>query len=372
VNREIETKTERIIELLAREDLGGVLLNAQHNFAWITAGGTNGIDLSRESGAASIFVRRDGKRFVLANNIEMPRMLAEEVSPDEFEPVDFTWQDDLLIARARSLCDGEIATDLALHSSASSIEAKIAPCRYELTDDETDRFRRLGSDAGTVIRDVIRKLSPGESEIEIAAKMSADLRAENMNSVVTLVAADDRISKYRHPIPTENRWRETLLLVTCAKRQGLIVNLSRMVSVGAVPEELRDRTERAAFVNATLWDATRPGISGTALYKIAANAYASVGAAEEINLHHQGGAAGYKTREWVAHPKSNEVVKENQAFAWNPSITGTKVEETVVVTGDGIDVISKSPDFPVIITTVDGREYHSPGILSIQDQENNE
>ena len=80
MNREIETKTERIIELLAREDLGGVLLNAQHNFAWITAGGTNGIDLSRESGAASIFVRRDGKRFVLANNIEMPRMLAEEVS----------------------------------------------------------------------------------------------------------------------------------------------------------------------------------------------------------------------------------------------------------------------------------------------------
>jgi Xaa-Pro dipeptidase len=365
VNREIDIKTQRIVELLEREKLGGVLLNAQHNFAWITAGGTNGIDLSRENGAASIFVRRDGKRFILANNIEMPRMLAEEVSPDEFEPVEFAWQDDLLIARARSLCEGEIAADLTIHSSVSSIEGNLAPCRHELTDEEIDRFRRLGADAGRVIRDAIGKISPGETEIEIAAKMSANLAAENMNSVVTLVAADERISKYRHPIPTENRWRKTLLLVTCANRHGLIVNLSRMVCVGAVPEKLREKTEGAAFVNATLWNATRPGVTGAELYQIAADAYTRVGAADEINLHHQGGAAGYKTREWVAHPESAEVVKMNQAFAWNPSITGTKVEETVIATGAGIDVITKSPDFPVMTTTLEGHEYHSPGILSV-------
>ena len=43
MNREIETKTERIVDLLDKEDLGGVLLNAQHNFAWITGGASNGI-----------------------------------------------------------------------------------------------------------------------------------------------------------------------------------------------------------------------------------------------------------------------------------------------------------------------------------------
>ena len=370
MNREIETKTERITELLKQEKLDGVLINAQHNFAWITAGGTNGIDLSRENGVASIFVRQDGKRFLLANNIEMPRMLAEEVSPDEFEPIEFAWQDekaeaDLLIARARSLCDGEVATDLAIHSSSCAIDAKLAPCRYELTDDEIARFRKLGGDAGEVLGDVIGKISPGESENEIAAKMRADLAAKNIKSVVTLVAADERISKYRHPVPTENRWRKTLLLVTCAKRHGLIVSLSRMVCIGAVQSELQEKTERAAFVNATLWNATRPGITGAELYQIAADAYASVGIPDEITLHHQGGAAGYKTREWVAHPKSVEVVQANQAFAWNPSITGTKVEETVIATGDGIDVISKSADFPVITTTVDGSEYHSPGIFSV-------
>ena len=45
---EIDIKTERLVEMLERENLGGVLLNAQHNFAWITGGGMNGVDRSRE------------------------------------------------------------------------------------------------------------------------------------------------------------------------------------------------------------------------------------------------------------------------------------------------------------------------------------
>jgi Xaa-Pro aminopeptidase len=119
-----------------------------------------------------------------------------------------------------------------------------------------------------------------------------------------------------------------------------------MVCVGEIQSELRERTEAAAFVNAKLWDATRPGATGADLYQIAADAYAGVGFADEINLHHQGGAAGYKTREWVAHPKSAEVVKQNQAFSWNPSVSGTKVEETIIVPSDGYDIITRSPDFP--------------------------
>jgi len=370
VSSEIEIKTERIVELLELENLGGVLLSAQHNFAWITGGASNGIDLSRENGVASIFVRKDGRRFLLANNIEMPRMLAEELSADDFEPVKFSWQDekasgDHAISKARSLSDGAIATDIAIHENALAIEGKIAPYRYELTAQEISRFRTLGRDAGRAVRETIVKISPGQTEIQIAAMMRAELATQDIVSVVTLVADDDRIAKYRHPMPTENRWRKTLLLVTCGKRGGLIVSLSRMVSVGDVPTELRDRTEATAFVNAKLWDAARPGATGAELYQVAADAYSRVGFADEINLHHQGGAAGYKTREWVAHPKSSDVVKQNQAFSWNPSVSGTKVEETIIVTSDGYDVITASPDLPVITTMIDGREYLSPGILTV-------
>jgi antitoxin VapB len=206
---------------------------------------------------------------------------------------------------------------------------------------------------------------PGQTEIEIAKKMLAELAAGGMTSVVTLVAADERIAKYRHPVPSDNRWNKLLLLVTCAKRGGLIASLSRIVCIGDVPDDLQRKTAAAAYVNACLAAATTPGLSGAELYAIAAEAYHAKGFADEINKHHQGGAAGYKTREWVAHPKNSEIVQQNQAFAWNPSITGTKVEETIIVTASGVDVITASPDFPSIETVVDGRSYFSPGILSI-------
>ena len=349
--------------MLSREGLGGVLLNAQHNFAWLTGGATNGIDLSRENGAASLLVTAHGKRYLLANNIEMHRMLAEEVSVDEFEPIEYSWQDEkangnLVIEKAAAVCGGNVASDYA-------IENKIAPCRYSLTEDEIVRYRSLGSDASEAITAVINKISPAETEMEIAEALRHELAQGQIVSVVTLVAADDRIAKFRHPVPTANRFERMLLLVTCAKRGGLIVSLSRMVCSGEISHELKRKTEAAANVNAHLLAATRPGATGGGLYETAAKAYAEQGFGDEIGRHHQGGAAGYRTREWVAHSKSTEVVQMNQAFSWNPSITGTKVEDTYIVTENGVENVTASADFPQVGVTVNGQEYISHGIKTV-------
>ncbi len=369
---EIEEKTQRVVAMLEREGFDAVLLNAQHNFAWLTGGGTNGIDTSRESGAASLLVTRFGERFVLANNIEIGRMLAEEVSEDDFEPVDHPWQGEktvpgIVLEKAKFVLEtgAKIASDIPIETETPVIENKIAKCRYELTRQEIVRFKALGHDAGRAMRDVFDKIVPGETEIEIAARMRSELAAYDIQSVVTLVAADDRIEKFRHPIPTSNRWNKTIMLVTCAKRGGLIASLSRIACVGEVPDELIAKTKAAAFVNASLWNATMAGTTGSELYQVASDAYSKCGFGDEINKHHQGGATGYRTREWVAHPNSTDVVIANQAFAWNPSITGTKVEETIVVTTSGVETITTSPDFPAIVTTINGREFSSPGILNI-------
>lgn len=368
---ELEEKTERLVLLLAENKLDSVVLNAQHNFAWLTGGGSNGVDLSRENGVASLMVSRDGRRFIFANNIEMPRMQAEQTG-GSFEAVEFSWQDEkadgniVLKSAKRILGDNaKIATDIPMFANSTAIEGKIAACRYVLTTEEQDRYRQLGKDAGSAMDCVVGLLEPGETEIEIAEKLRLELEKRGIASIVTLVAADERISQFRHPVPTAKRCEKTLLLVTCAKRQGLIASLSRVISFGKPDDELKRKTEAAAHVNAALLNATMPGTTGAEIYKIAADEYAATGFANEINRHHQGGAAGYRTRDWVAHPQSVEIVRECQAFAWNPSITGTKVEETCIVTADGVEIITASPFFPQIESVINGRSYFSPGVLSI-------
>ena len=355
--------------MLVAEGLGGVVLYAQHNFAWLTAGGTNGVDASREQGACSLLVRADGRRFVLASRIEMARILEEEIAGADFEPVDFAWEDEkarptFLADLAGSLVEGgALGSDLPLGGQVRTVEGAVARCRYSLTPPELERFRALGRDAGEAVGELVRSLEPGESETEVARRTSDALAARGIRSVVTLVAADERLAKFRHPVPTERRWERVLMVVTCARRGGLIASLTRIVCAGAVTDELRRRTDATARVNAKLLAATRPGAKGSELFRVAADAYAAEGFAGEEHLHHQGGAAGYKTRDWVAHPASDETVVSHQAFAWNPSVTGTKVEETCIVAGEGVELITTTPGWPQIPVTLGGREYLSPDVL---------
>jgi Xaa-Pro aminopeptidase len=358
--------------MLGAERLGGVLLTAQHNFSWLTAGSSNTIDTSREAGAGALVVRRDGRRFLLASRIEMARLLSEEVSAEDFEPVEFPWEEEkgsasFLADRALALLDkgDALGSDLPQGAHARTIEGALSRCRYRLTPSEIDRYRSLGEDAGDAIGGLVRTLKPGESEQEVARLARDVLAARDIHAVVVLVAADERIRQFRHPVPTGRRWEKVLMVVVCARRKGLIASLSRLVCAGPEPEELKRRTLSAARVDAALLAATRPGATGAELYEVAAHAYAAEGFLGEERLHHQGGACGYRGRDWVAHPACAERVESSQAFAWNPSITGTKVEETCIASESGIELITTSPDWPMLPVEVKGSEYLLPGVLSL-------
>ncbi|HXD31955.1 MAG TPA: M24 family metallopeptidase [Pyrinomonadaceae bacterium] len=369
---ELEEKTERLTRMLAAKGLGGVLLTLQPNFSWLTGGKQNLIDTSRESVAGALLVRSDGKRFVVANRIEMPRLLDEEVSATDFEPVDFPWEEEkssgtFVADRAGALLnDGQpLGSDTYLNGGAQVIEGDVSACRYKLTAAEIERFRALGKDAGEVIGKFMKTLEPGETEKDIAIRAAETFATRDMQTVVLLVAADERIQKYRHPTPTGRVWEKNLMVVVCARRNGLIASLSRLICRGPVTPDLARRTLAAAQVNAQLFAATRPGATGPELFDVAVRSYAETGFPNEEHRHHQGGACGYRTRDWMAHPNSREIVEINQAFAWNPTVTGTKCEETCIAFENGVEVITSSPDWPSISVEAGAKNYSLSDILSI-------
>lgn len=308
---------------------------------------------------------------MLANKIEMPRLLAEELNGLDYEPLEFSWEEEkasgsFVAKKASSLLDDGAALGSDLYvDGARVVESALARARYQLTSAEIERYRNLGRDAGEAMGQTARELEPGLSEREMARRAVDALALRGMHAVVVLVAADDRLPSFRHPVPTRKRWERTAMVAVCARRGGLIVSLTRIVCAGPVPDDLRQRTRAAAHVNASLFHATRPGATGRELYDRAAQSYREQGFPGEEHLHHQGGAIGYRTREWAAHPRCAETVQAGQAFAWNPSITGTKIEETCVAFDDGIQVVTRSPGWPQVSVEVAGREYLLPDVLAL-------
>ena len=366
---EIDEKVDRLARLAASRGLGGILLNTQPNFSWLSGGRSNQIDGSREGGGGSLLVSARGERFVVANNIEMPRLLEEALAGLDFSACEYAWTEEQAmpgtpIARARHSVGGDIGGDNGLIGGVS-LDAEIASARAPLTPAEVDRYRRFGSELGAAVGRVCGALVPDLTGIDVAQRVGAAVSSIGARAIVTLVAADDRIGRYRHPVPTVTRWGRQVLIGVCAQRHGLVSALSRIVVSGRVPDALEARTAATARVFVSLLASTRAGATGADLFCAAARSYAEAGFPHEETRHHQGGATGYRSRDWIAHPASRETVQQRQAFAWNPSITGTKIEETTLVTEQGLEVITTSPDWPSIPLSVRGQTLLAPAPLTL-------
>ena len=109
-----------------------------------------------------------------------------------------------------------------------------------------------------------------------------------------------------------------------------------------------------------------PGAAAASLFRVAADGYVRRGFPGEELKHHQGGSIGYQSREWIAHPKSRETIATPVALAWNPSIAGTKIEETCLVTDRGIEAITSSLGWPSTPVTAQGTTILLPDHLAIE------
>ena len=78
--------------------------------------------------------------------------------------------------------------------------------------------------------------------------------------------------------------------------------------------------------------------------------------------HHQGGPIGYVARDYRVDFGTPGVIAENQAFCWNPSITGTKSEDTVISTSNGIIPVSRPIIAPKITLEIEGQTFVRPDI----------
>lgn len=368
---EFDEKRERLARICHDAHLDGIVLATQANFSWLTGGGTNRIDGSREPGAGALLAGRDGRVHLLANAIEMPRLAGEELASLPVLPVEYPWIDDhaapdtlLRLGRQVLGADARVGADWPIPGT-TAVDRETSRARAPLTGAEVRRYRELGRDVALALERACRALEPGMEEAEVA-RLAGDAAASvGARAIVCLVGADERIARFRHPVPTDAVWRRTVLVAQCAQRNGLIVALSRIVSAEHVDDDLAARTRATAGVFSALLEATRPGADGARLFAVAAAAYARAGFPGEERKHHQGGATGYRSRDWVAHPTSEEQVRAPQAFAWNPSITGTKVEDTALVTEDGVELITCTGEWPPIPMAAGAGRLAAADVLTI-------
>jgi len=361
-NAELDAKHEKLVEWLRAQRLAGILIRRNENVAWLTGGAVELRVLTPcETGNASLLVTAEGKRYYFTTENEAPRLNDEEFGALDFEPVIFPWWSDDTVGTAERLSGGaHIGSDA---SGPGLIPANLYPFRASLSETEIARYRWLGLETAAATVEALHEVEPGLSEYDLEAITAGALLRRGILPSVALYAVDERILKYKHAVPRGKRLKQYAMLNLCSRKWGLAISITRFVHFGALPAELAARFDAAAQVNAALLNATRSGATSAELFRVAQAAYSTQGFPGEERFHHQGGATGYGEREWIATPDGTETVLDNQPFAWNPSIRGGKIEDTVLLRNGAIENLTPTPELPTIAASVEGSEYAASGVL---------
>lgn len=352
---EIDEKKKRIRTLMSNLNLDAILLKKQCNFSWITGGGINYVSIATEMGASSILITPDDE-YVICNNIEATRMEKEEkLSEQGYKIKSFKWYEDYEGKIIEDIVkDGKIGCDCEFPGT-ENISKDLNPLRYSLTPWEVERYQEVGYLTSKAIEETTQTIKPGDKECEVVGRLAERLWSNRLDYITTFCAADERISYFRHPLATEKKIEKRAMLCVNARKWGLIISLTRFVQFGKIPEELRKKYNANVYIDCVLMANTLPGKPVVEAFKKGIEAYKEMGYPEEYQLHHQGGAIGYTGRDYKVNFQTNEIVQENQGFAWNPSLTGSKSEDTILATSNGPIILSKPVIFPTL--EIKGGEY---------------
>ncbi|NMG21129.1 M24 family metallopeptidase [Brasilonema bromeliae] len=363
LNQEVSTKLELIRQTLIETEMQGLRLRGTDWFAWATAGASNTVLLTAETGVAEVLVTAQDA-WVLTDEIEAQRLQDEEL-PANFKLHINPWAD---AARREAFVrdatnGGKVLSDsfaaaLRADRPIPHVEQQLPPSlqhhKRVMMSSELERYRQVGRKASVAMTEVLKAAKPTWTEYQLAGAGAEALWARGLHPALTLVAGERRLPLYRHATATGEQIGREAMLVFCARGYGLYANLTRFVCFGALWDEQTELHRHVREIEAQALNLCKEGTSLNSVYHTLAQAYQQHGFNHAIREHHQGGTTGYLAREIVANPATTDTLAEGIAVAWNPSLPGAKVEDTFVILQDGqLENLTFDPNFPS--TEVEGR-----------------
>jgi Xaa-Pro aminopeptidase len=356
-------KLTKIRSYLERTGRTALVLGRRDNFSWLTGGGDNTVVRSSEMGFCLLVVT-DRAIYLVAQEMDGPRILDEELQGIGVEPLFLKWYEKSREEKAAELIRGRDAVADVPLDGAMLLPREIAMLHYPLTAAEVERCRQIGRTTEEVIGRVAASVVPGMRECEIEARFLAEYAREGMSCDVLLVGSDERIARYRHPLPSEKPVERLVLLHPAVRKWGLHANVTRMVYFGnQIPEDVAARYEAACRIEAAAVSQCIPGRKFAGILETEKRAYQETGFPAEWRNHYQGGVTGYVLADAALCTDPSASVSANQTFDWFITITGVKVEELSLSGPAGPEVLSACGGWPLADFEHDGVRLRLPQIM---------
>jgi len=362
---EIKNKIFKIREIIAKENLSGILVNQQYNISWLTAGAGNHVLWDDQNSLIGILITED-KEIIFSENGDFARIQDEEFFNYPFEYKKFEWYSSSFMSEALKVTGGRIGTDFHAPGIDDHININgiLSELRSVLTETEIKRLRSNGKKASELLTSICRRTKPGMRESEIASMLCEEYVRNGFSISVILLGGDERSLKYRHQVVTDHKVKKHFSFVGVGRKEGLAFPINRVVSFGKPSAGLIDNNKKIETVYVYLNLMARIGVNLNEIYRSLADIYRKSGIdKDEWRNHTQGGTMGYLPREAVLCEGCDYILRENNVIGWNPSLPGVMAEDVYLLKKNGLEYITYDKKWPSQKIVIEEIEKIRPAIM---------
>jgi len=361
----IKSRIQRLRKILENTEKDALLLSREENIAYLTLGARNHITLNNTEGVASILITNEDVYF-LTDNIEMNRLFNEEIPEplhELFKKAEYRWWQSEYDRLSDLVKIKNLISDTGRYLT-KNVSTDINTHRYVLSKHEFSVLRSLGKVIDEVFYKNMPWLNSDMSELDVQALFFREFFKMGYEPILILVFGEESSRLYRHNLPRDAKLGNHCFVSFCIRHKGLVISSTRSI-LFTESTTIREQHEKNCRIDAKIISLSRPGVKMDELFSGIEKAYDAEGYPDEWMLHHQGGLAGYKSRELVCTPNTRYTLMEGNCIAWNPTITGTKSEDTAIVLKGANEICSFPPSsqWPELEFQFNGVTIRRPDII---------
>ncbi|AOV09266.1 M24 family metallopeptidase [Sporosarcina ureilytica] len=229
------------------------------------------------------------------------------------------------------------------------IEDEIQDMKALKSSGEIEKIKNAIRISDLALSEGLKIVKPGVSEYEIAAEIQYQRLKHGADGGGLMVVSGEK-SALPHGRTGNRKLQEGdfLLIDGGVMKEGYVSDITRTFVVGNINSEQKRIYQTVLEANLTAIDAIKPGISFGELDQIARDIISDKGYGKYFT-HRLGHGMGLNNHEYPSiHGLNKDTVKAGMVFTiepgiYMPSVGGVRIEDDVLVTEDGFEVLTNYP-----------------------------